>query len=188
MTYGCHRLKLSQQRFSKGRLYISLIEESNTIESLDVRYKGTPTRTGFRVSKESFPHFLKILKLAPQDIGNRVLWRNNDNTRSLRVRFCDDNYGKGVDFRYFKDTPQYTGWEKRGIRITLENYDELKNSIFRLEMDKGVIPKVPNLFDNLQIVTDDKATKGRREKKKVNKEIPTDAFVNSEIVDFLSQN
>lgn len=45
------------------------------------------------------------------------------------MRYCDDQYGRAIDFRYFKSTPKYTGWEKRGIRLQLDDYEKLRLAI-----------------------------------------------------------
>jgi hypothetical protein len=71
------------------------------------------------------PKLEKLLKSSCDDIGEQVIWERSN--RKLIVRRCDDRYGKGVDVRYYKNSPEYKGWEQRGIRFKDEDFISLGN-------------------------------------------------------------
>src|SRR4051812_397887 len=112
---GWMSMSLSQKKYAKGRLFISGITENGRLTGIDIRYfmeegeELLPTRKGFRVRAESFPTFMKCLHKKPQKIGECVIWEGK--ARRLIIRYCDDQFGEGIDCRYWVEKEQYSGWE-----------------------------------------------------------------------------
>lgn len=123
------QMTLSQKRY-KGGLFFGTAIVNDEIESLDFRFFRTveggfsPTRSGFRISHDAFENFRKLVNQANLPIDPFSIWEHQH--RKLVAQYRDDEYGQGVDFRYYITTTKYTGWEKRGIRLTLSDFGKLQ--------------------------------------------------------------
>ena len=54
-----------------------------------------------------------------REIGDIVLF-DNDAFR-FHVRYVNDKYGEGIDFRKYRTIKKYTGWDRAGLRMKLED-------------------------------------------------------------------
>jgi hypothetical protein len=151
---GVTRLALSQKRFGKGGFYVSAILNDSDLEAIDCRYfveDGAgivPTRSGFRVHSSEFETFKEVLSTLPSQIHEHPIWEST--SRKLIVRRCADEFGLGVDFRYFKTSKNYTGWEKRGIR--LNDYVHLSKEVLNSGLLEHQVPSL-DLFKEKNILT-----------------------------------
>jgi len=148
---GVNCIKLVQRRFSDGSLYLCAICLDGELVAIDVRYftedgnSLIPTRQGFRVHKGEFNDFLKLLSKDVIDIEEVVLWETG--SKKLVMRYCDDQFGTAIDFRYYKTSEKYTGWERRGIRLQLEDYKKLQMAIVSSNLlSHWVLPKTDLLI------------------------------------------
>lgn len=152
---GVHRIVLRQRRFRAGALYVSGIHENGNLEAIDVRYfvedglRLIPTRQGFRVRADNLTGFAKVLRTLDCKLLDAELWRSP--TRRLIARYCEDEYGTGVDIRYFSDSPRYTGWEPRGVRLQVEDFQKLQATLLSSEVIVGRIDPKVDLFDGKSI-------------------------------------
>lgn len=78
-----------------------------------------PHKAGSNLSK-----FRQVLQTPEIDLERAELWRGA--TRALIARYCDDEYGTGVDIRYFSDSSRYKGWEPKGIRLQQKDFSKLR--------------------------------------------------------------
>lgn len=122
---GLFRINLSQKRFKRGAFYLSAIMRDAEFVALDGRFyiensKGLqPTRSGFRVPSEQVEHFKDVFQKDLREIGDIVLFDNN--AFRFHVRYVNDKYGEGIDFRKYRTTKKYTGWDRAGLRMKLED-------------------------------------------------------------------
>lgn len=187
---GWLSMALSQKKYARGRLYILGLMNKQQVEALDVRYfiesdgDITPTRQGFRVRTQHFPALLRCLKEAPEMIGERVLWQGK--LRSLTVRYCDDEYGKGVDFRYRAHNEKYTGWERRGLRLTLADFFKLRDGLIALGFPMQKAPPMPDLISNRHIISNRSQKPSFSGEKKLDKNQRSD-YINSVLLTFLDR-
>jgi hypothetical protein len=154
---GIGRLQLSQRRFRNGALYVSAIVNGAKIDAIDCRFfheEGatlTPTRKGFRVHSLEVDQLGNLLRMQPDRITEQTLWAGAN--RKLIARRCDDEYGKGIDFRYHKTSETYEGWEQRGVRLKDDDFMRLA----RLLRDSGLLklelPKIQDLFSGKTLVS-----------------------------------
>ena len=153
---GLHRIVLSQRRFKSGALYVSGIHTRGDLEAVDVRYfveegaRLTPTRQGFRIRADNLAGFAKVLETQDCKLVDTELWRGA--TRRLIARYCKDEYGTGVDIRYFSDSVRYKGWEPRGIRLQLEDFLKLRATLLDSGVIGGHIDPKADLFKGREIV------------------------------------
>src|SRR5688572_16146830 len=126
---GVARLKLAQGRFANGALYISAIFSGLEFVAADVRFFAetenliTPTPAGFRVQVADFTHLADLVMREPDSVGELTLWCRGN--RKLVARRCNDKYGIGVDIRHYKVSPNYDGWERRGIRLVDQDFSKV---------------------------------------------------------------
>jgi hypothetical protein len=152
---GLHRLALGQRRFKSGALYVSGIYSGADLEAIDVRYfvengsQVTPTRQGFRIRADNLAAFAKVLRTQDCKLVDAELWRGS--TRKLIARYCTDEYGTGVDIRYFSDSARYKGWEPRGIRLQLEDFLKLRATLLKSGVIAGRIDPKADLFEGKEI-------------------------------------
>ena len=186
-TKGLVAFRLKKRRYSEGHLYLSAVIYGNRIKALDIRYfieednLITPTQNGFRVSMENISKLMAVLNRNPGDIVDEVISENRK--RRLVVNFKDDKYGQGVDFRYYQTTDEYTGWQKKGIRMTLEDFKKLGGIVRNLKLDYSSVLAIGDLFEN-KIIRQKKAdsTTGYKDKSEPRAD---GAFVNDALDDFL---
>jgi len=145
---GLIKFKLSQRRYEGGEFYISAIRSAGELKALDGRFilqNGnalTPTKNGFRIPLEKLSGLNHILAGDHREIGDQLLFENK--SFRFHVRYVNDKYGEGIDFRKFKTTDKYTGWDRSGIRMKLEDVTELRDSLRKLNPDE--ICAVQDLF------------------------------------------
>jgi len=130
---GLKKLKLSQKRYEQGNFYISVLQEEDDVVSLDARYfieeenNVTATKSGFRIPKDYLIHFIELI--------NNDLVSLNENEccvvgdRKVLISYKDDRYGEAVDIRYYKESSEYTGWEKKGIRLAISDFIKIRDII-----------------------------------------------------------
>jgi len=125
------KMTLSQKRY-KGGFFFGTAITNDEIESLDFRYFRTadggfsPTRSGFRIGHDALENFRKLVNQVDLPIEPFSIWVHQH--RKLVAQYRDDEYGQAVDFRYYITTTKYTGWEKRGIRLSLTDFENLKET------------------------------------------------------------
>lgn len=155
-------MSLSQKKYANGRLYISGITENGKLTGIDIRFFKDeddgllPTRKGFRVRAESFPAFMKCLHINPRRMGECVIWEGK--ARRLVIRYCDDQFGEGIDCRYWAEKDQYSGWEKRGLRLSLSDFEQVKDAVTKIDPFSGKLINLPNIFADRKIKVTNKRT------------------------------
>ena len=160
---GLYRIALSQRRFRSGALYVSGIYIGDELDAIDIRYfveeenKLIPTRQGFRIHADNLPALRTALHTQAVDLGEHRLWRGT--TRKLIARYCNDEYGIGVDIRYFSDSTRYRGWEPKGVRLQLDDYSTLRATLLGSGVADGRVSAKANLFSGKEIVG--RTAKGR---------------------------
>jgi hypothetical protein len=190
IVQGLEVLELKQKRYKHGRLYVSAIYSDNNLKAIDIRYfiekddTLSPTTKGVRIPIMHFNIFSVVLQKMPENIVDDVIWETEN--RKLVVCYRDDMYGKGVDLRYFKKSNTYTGWERRGIRLALADYEELRRIMETISISSLTINSRKNLFEGKEIiVTRDNAT--RANEKTFKKRHKDDQYI-SEVLDRLLGN
>ncbi len=137
------QMPLSQKRYQNGLLYISVPFNNNEIIGLDVRYfvhdnsDIIPTRSGFRIPVSSLHAFKKILKKKIESIDSTVCTYFSD--RQLKACYRSDDYGEGVDIRYYKVSDEYTGWERRGLRFQVDDFKEFRERVLKIDFSINAI-------------------------------------------------
>jgi hypothetical protein len=172
---GLYRIKLSQRRFRPGALYVSGIYIGGDLDAIDIRYfvedgsQLIPTRQGFRIHADNLPALRTTLHTQAIDLKEQELWRGA--TRKLIARYCDDEYGTGVDIRYFSDSTRYRGWEPKGVRLQLEDYSTLRATLLGSGVVDGSVSVKADLFSGKEIVgrTAQSRRNSERSKRPVNK-------------------
>lgn len=148
--HACFALKLDQRRYRDGKLFVSVVLRSGEAEAIDVRYfveDGNivrPTRQGFRIPIELYGVFLSLMQTCQRERAQLTLWEKED--RSFRLSYCNDEYGEGVNFRYFRSSAKYSGPEKRGIRLTLANFGSLRDALEHFDIVAEVRSGRASLF------------------------------------------
>jgi hypothetical protein len=151
-------MPLSQKKFKDGELIVSGIKDDKEFIAIDVRFYllkedgWLPTKTGFWVDKGNWKSLQEVLSKSPESIGETVCWKNE--TRKFIVRYTPD-YGSGVDFRYFSETKKYTGWEKKGIRITQNDYSQ----VTKLILGAMINPENMSCDTNINVIQGEKKKK-----------------------------
>jgi hypothetical protein len=147
---GLLRLQLSQKRFRNGALYVSAITNGSKVDAFDCRFfveDGsilTPTRKGFRVRASELEALRKLFETKLGAIEEQTLWTGPH--RKLVARRCDDEYGKGIDVRYFKMSEKYEGWEQRGIRLKDEDFLKLAGMVRETQLLNLESASLPDIF------------------------------------------
>lgn len=167
---GLYRIELSQRRFRSGALYVSGIYIGDELDAIDIRYfveEGNqliPTRQGFRIHADNLPALRTALHTRELDLKEHELWRGA--TRKLIARYCNDEYGIGVDIRYFSDSTRYRGWEPKGVRLQLEDYSTLRATLLGSGVADGRINAKADLFSGKEIVGRNANSRSRGETNK----------------------
>lgn len=164
---GLYRIKLSQRRFRSGALYVSGIYIGGDLDAIDIRYfvedgnQLIPTRQGFRIHADNLAALRTALHTQSIDLKEQELWRGA--TRKLIARYCDDEYGTGVDIRYFSDSTRYRGWEPKGVRLQLEDYSTLRATLLGSGVADGRVSAKADLFSGKEILGRTTRSRGSRE-------------------------
>jgi hypothetical protein len=122
---GLHKFRLTQKQYEAGSFYLSIILDGEQVRAFDARFfveegnKLIPTKKGFRIPLENLNDLNKVLSGDLREIADVVLFENK--SFQFRMRYINDKYGEGIDFRKFKTTAKYTGWAKSGLRMKLED-------------------------------------------------------------------
>lgn len=152
---GLSAFKPRQKKFQDGRVFLSVLAEGDKVLALDVRFfredgnKLTPTRNGFRIPSQSIGSAGGVFKKKLQEIDDVI---HVTTKREIHARFVDDKYGQAVDIRYYKKTDDYTGWEKRGLRLRSEDFEEFVRLLEEAELVNGCWRQQNNLFQDREIV------------------------------------
>jgi hypothetical protein len=148
--------KLEQKRYKDGLFIVSQLADNGKVTALDARYfveetaGFVPTRQGFRVYPDMFGEVIRLLRCNPRDVSLFVLRKVKQ--RTLFCSFCDDKYGTGMDFRYYKHTPDFEGPERRGIRLTLNDFERLKSALTESEAWRTSKESTSDLFQTKPIL------------------------------------
>lgn len=162
---GVARLTLKQRRFGDGALYVSAILKGGELAAIDCRFFVekekviTPTPKGFRIDLKDVGALRELFQRTPENVGEITLWSSG--MRSLSARRCDDDYGKGIDIRYFKISADYKGWEKRGIRLLDEDFVSLSDQIMASGLLECDLRPSGDLFEGKQFA--ERSHRGRRD-------------------------
>lgn len=128
---GLYRFKLAQKRYKDGAFYWSAILDGQQARAFDGRFmleegaKLTPTKNGFRIPSEKLADLKKALGGDLRDLEDILIVVNK--SFQLHLRYLNDKYGEGIDFRKFRTTDKYHGWDKSGIRMQLEDVATLQD-------------------------------------------------------------
>lgn len=182
------RLTLAQKRFKAGALYISCIHTGKALNAIDVRFfvedqqSLIPTKQGFRVPADRLQSLRSALeaKTIPSD-GVEVASTAN---RRLLIRSCDDEYGPGVDVRYFSDSARYVGWEPRGIRFRPEDFERLRTTLLATDFRKGGVIHGADLFAGKIIRSRSEAPTGAKATRREST-LARDPSINQALLDFI---
>jgi len=163
---GLASLPLSQKRYKKGSLFISLVRASEKLIAYDIRYfyEDTncvyPTRYGFRIPADCVKNFTDALDMVPVSGLNRIVIVKGSG-RTLLANYCNDEYGEGIDVRYYLETPKYSGWDRRGIRFVTSDWVQLRRKFRNIDIDNPGTNST-NLFVNRPIKKYVKTSKATR--------------------------
>ena len=177
--------KLTQKRYKDGLFIVSQIMDGDKVVALDARYYlekeagFIPTRQGFRVYSDMFDGLIALLRCNPQDVNLAVLRKVKH--RTLLCSYCDDKYGKGIDFRYHKHTSEFEGRERRGIRLALSDFDRLRSSLTDNETWRTKLEGAPDLFSTKPLLPPVEKTRPAKAKKQLN----GGAFVDPGLADLI---
>jgi hypothetical protein len=122
---GLRKFKLSQSQYKGGAFYFSAIQDGDQIRALDGRFfiedggELKPTKKGFRIPIDQVDGFKKALCGDLRGLSEAVLFKYK--SFRFHIRYVNDKYGEGIDFRKYATTDLYTGWDKAGIRIKIED-------------------------------------------------------------------
>ena len=164
---GLARFKPSQHKYKDGYVYISVIVTEGELRALDVRYflekenELTPTRNGYRIPAESIANCVKILLTSPSSILDEVC--HHTKSREIHARYVDDKYGEAIDVRYYKKARDYTGWEKRGLRLRIQDYMEFQKLLGMIDFNNVKVTGGVNFFSGKTIVDPKKKSKRARD-------------------------
>lgn len=164
---GLARFKPSQHKYKDGYVYISVMITEGELRALDIRYflekenELTPTRNGYRIPAESIANCVKILLAKPPSILDEVC--HYTKSREIHARYVDDKYGEAIDVRYYKKANDYTGWEKRGLRLRIQDYMEFQKLLGMIDFNNIKISGDANLFNGKTIVDTNKKSKRARD-------------------------
>ena len=145
---GLYSFKLTQKRYQEGAFYLSVILVGEQAKALDGRFyveegnELTPTKNGFRIPLEILEDFKKVLAGDLRAIDDRVLIKNK--SFHFHVRYLNDKYGEAIDFRKYKTTNKYTGWDRSGIRMKLEDVVTIRDWL--AGFDSQAIDPADNIF------------------------------------------
>jgi hypothetical protein len=157
---GLHSFKLTQKRYEHGSFYLSLIIDGEEVKAFDGRFyledgnKLTPTKRGFRIPLEKLDEFYTALSGDLREIGDLILFENK--SFKFHVRYLNDKYGEGIDIRKYKTTKKYSGWDKSGIRMKLEDVEAVHRWLTDFE-HTDVDPSM-NIFFGKEISGKNKAS------------------------------
>lgn len=163
------RFKLEQRRYKNGSFFVSVTIDDGNLIALDGRYfveEGEsliPTKNGFRIPAAHLEQFKKTLSHDPKEIGDMELFESQ--AFKFFVRYVDDKYGRGVDFRKYRTGEKYTGWDRAGIRMTLP--DSMKLADYLKSTDFTNIDTSKNLFLGKEISSKKSAERGENNKSKL---------------------
>ena len=97
-------------------------------------YSG-PTKAGITLTSEVVIKIAKALASLPDDPNNIPDGELGKYARrqglAIVLRVSSFNTAKGIDIRQWQEDETYTGWTKKGIRLPLEQINEIKE-LFRL--------------------------------------------------------
>jgi hypothetical protein len=164
-TVGLARIKLTQRRFANGALYVAAVLEDSELCAIDIRFYAeldtviAPTRSGFRVYRANIGALGELFERQPRNVGHFTLWSSG--SRSLVARSCADEYGVGVDVRYFKISDTYEGWEKRGIRLRDEDFLRLGCAVTEAGLLGGMGRSRIDLFAGKCFSTNRRSNRGQ---------------------------
>ncbi len=150
---GLYKFKLTQKRYEAGAFYISVVTDGENAVALDGRFfleegnKLAPTRSGFRLPIEKLNDFAKALDGDLRQIDDIVLFENQ--SFQFHIRYLNDKYGEGVDLRKYKTTEKYTGWDKSGLRMKLEDVVIIHNWLN--DFDIQAVKLSSNIFSGKDI-------------------------------------
>ena len=145
---GLHKFKLTQKRYKDGAFYLSVVLDGEQVKALDGRFfveegnELTPTKNGFRIPIEKLDAFGKALSGDLREIDDTVLFENK--SFRFHIRYLNDKYGEGIDFRKYKTTDKYTGWDRSGVRMKLEDVVSMRNRLN--DFDHREVASSNNLF------------------------------------------
>ena len=145
---GLYRCVLTQSRYKGGAFYLSAIIANGELTAIDGRFvledgeDLTPTKNGFRIPVEKIDSLRQAISLDLREVADTVILKNN--TLRLHVRYINDKYGEGIDFRKYKTTEKYTGWDRSGIRMKLEDAQKIRKWLDGL--DPATVLSNPDLF------------------------------------------
>lgn len=145
---GLYSFKLTQKRYQEGTFYLSVILVREQAKALDGRFyieegrELAPTKNGFRLPLEILEDFKNVLAGDLRAIDDTVLVENK--SFHFHVRYLNDKYGEAIDFRKYKTTEKYTGWDRSGIRMKLEDVVTMRDWL--TGFDPQEIDPADNLF------------------------------------------
>jgi len=152
---GVAKFKPSQKKYKDGHVYISVLISGDDLVALDVRFFSeagdelVPTRNGFRVPAESLLACVRELLGNPLDLDSTC---HKTKTRELHVRYVSDKYGEAIDIRYYKKSAKYTGWEKRGLRLRVTDFEHFQKLISEINFVDISVASEKNLLGGKTII------------------------------------
>ena len=145
---GLYSFKLTQKRYQEGAFYLSVILDRGLAKALDGRFyveeghELAPTKNGFRIPIEKLEDFRKVLSGDLRSLDDAVLIKNK--SFHFHVRYLNDKYGEAIDFRKYKTSDKYTGWDRSGIRMKLEDVLTMRDLL--ASFDPQAIDPAGNIF------------------------------------------
>jgi len=151
---------LPQGRFKNGQFYVSVCSTGGEPIGIDIRFfveEGddlTPTKIGFRLPQDGVAPLLNALAPNPTEIGDIVCIELPN--RRFHIRYVNDNYGEGVDYRWYQTTDKYEGWTKSGFRVPTDVYPEFRQLLIESNLLSPDCLSKPDLLEGKNIISKSK--------------------------------
>tara|TARA_Y100000588_G_scaffold390649_1_gene496768 strand:+ start:1105 stop:1704 length:600 start_codon:yes stop_codon:yes gene_type:complete len=192
MFKAAKRVPLTKRSFAKGALYVSVESTLMGVDLMDIRYwmedgaNLMPTPKGFRITADQFSKWTRLLNVGATQLREESFKMSK--ARELRVRFVnDDKYGTGVDVRYYAKSDRYTGWERKGIRFSLTDWETFRKELLMVLDDPNKLDAASDLFEGKEIVVKERKQKSGGKRNSTSSSLSGHSYINPGILKLLEE-